>query len=206
VSAPSEYVYPDITRRWDHTPILPPIVKALQTIPAEGSVLDIGCGNGAVLADLQKLGSWKLSGVETSESGVAMARSQGFDVRLLEAGADLTSLFGRHSFDLVISVEVIEHVYEPRTLLAQTREVLRPRGRFVITTPYHGYLKNLLIAVLGKGDSHYNPLWDGGHVKFWSRKTLSTALREAGFEDIQFYGAGRVPYFWKSMILTATAL
>jgi 2-polyprenyl-3-methyl-5-hydroxy-6-metoxy-1,4-benzoquinol methylase len=134
-----------------------------------------------------------------------MSRSLGFDVRLFAPGADLASLFGKQSFDLVISVEVIEHVYEPRTLLAQAREVLRPGGRFVITTPYHGYLKNLLIAGLGKSDAHYNPLWDGGHIKFWSRKTLSAALREAGFEDIRFYGAGRVPYFWKSMILTATA-
>jgi len=204
MSLPTDYEYPDASRRWDHDLVLPPVFEALKSIPATGSVLDIGCGNGAILADIRKRGSWKLCGVETSETGVSVARSQGLEVRLSGPGADLASLFGAHSFDLVISVEVIEHVFDPRGFIAQARSMLCPNGRFVITTPYHGYLKNLLIAGLGKGDSHYNPLWDGGHIKFWSRKTLSALLTEAGFEDIQFFGAGRLPYFWKSMILTAT--
>jgi 2-polyprenyl-6-hydroxyphenyl methylase/3-demethylubiquinone-9 3-methyltransferase len=133
-----------------------------------------------------------------------MARSQGFDVRRLDAGSDLGGLFEQHSFDLIISVEVIEHVYDPRALLHQAHTLLCRNGSLLLTTPYHGYLKNLLIAVLGKSDSHYNPLWDCGHIKFWSRQTISEALREAGFEAIKFYGAGRLAYLWKSMVLTAT--
>jgi hypothetical protein len=78
-----------------------------------------------------------------------------------------------------------------------------PQGRLLLTTPYHGYLKNLLISALGKCDSHYNPLWDCGHIKFWSRRTLSKALEETGFENIQFYGAGRFRWLWKSMVLTS---
>lgn len=65
-------------------------------------------------------------------------------------------------------------------------------------------MKNLLIAVLGKFDSHVNPLWDCGHIKFWSRATLSAALVETGFGQIEFYGAGRFSYLMKSMVLTAT--
>ena len=203
---PLDYSYFHTGPTWDHGIILPPIIQAAQSIPFNGSVLDIGCGNGAMLAEIRQHGSWRLCGVESSVSGVSLARSQGFDVRLADANADLTALFEPHSFDLIISVEVIEHVYDPRRLLRQAHALLRPRGHLVLTTPYHGYLKNLLIAALGKCDSHFNPLWDSGHIKFWSRKTLSMALDETGFQVTQFCGAGRLPFFWKSMVLTARAL
>ncbi len=200
-----EYSYSHTSPTWDHRIVLRPIIQAAQSIPSNGSVLDIGCGNGAMLVEIRQLGSWRLCGVESSQSGVSLARSQGFDVRFADASADLVALFEPHSFDLIISVEVIEHVYDPRGFLLQAHALLRPKGRLVLTTPYHGYLKNLLIAALGKCDCHYNPLWDCGHIKFWSRKTLSAALAETGYESIQFYGAGRFRYLWKSMVLTATA-
>lgn len=74
-----------------------------------------------------------------------------------------------------------------------------------MTTPYHGYLKDLLIALLCNSDSHFNPMWDFGHIKFWSRAMLTAALAETGFHNIQFYGAGRFAYLWKSMVVTPTA-
>jgi 2-polyprenyl-3-methyl-5-hydroxy-6-metoxy-1,4-benzoquinol methylase len=204
-SKPLDYGYTHTHPTWDHSIILPPIVQALRHMPPNGALLDIGCGNGALLAEIRTLGSWNLCGIEMSESAVSLARGQGFDVRLGDATVDPATLFEPHTFDLIISAEVIEHVYDPRALLGQARTLLRPQGRLVLTTPYHGYLKNLFIAMLGKSDSHFNPLWDCGHIKFWSRATLSAALAEATFHKIEFYGAGRFPYLWKSMVLTATA-
>jgi len=198
------YKYTHLQPTWDFSIIMPPILEALRAIPPEGRVLDIGCGNGALLAELRNHGSWALCGTDASESGVELTRSRGFAAQLADASVDLVSLFGQQNFDLIISVEVIEHVYDPRGFLNQARELTRTPGRLVLTTPYHGYWKNLMIALLGKGDAHYNPLLDGGHIKFWSRRTLSAALMEAGFRDIQFYGAGRYPYLWKDMVLTAT--
>ncbi len=81
--------------------------------------------------------------------------------------------------------------------------MLKPGGMIVVTTPYHGYLKNLMLAVFGKMDRHFTVLWDHGHIKFWSRKTLTKALTEIGFQDVEFAGSGRVPYIWKSMVLKA---
>jgi len=202
---PLDYSYTDALPGWDFSIILPPIVQALRSIPPDSAVLDMGCGNGSMLAEIRKLGKWKLCGVDSSESAASMARSQGFDVRLADATVDSAPLFERHSFDLIISAEVIEHVYDPRGFLRHAHTLLRPHGRLLLTTPYHGYLKNLLIAILGKSDSHFNPLWDCGHIKFWSRATLSAALAETGFHRIEFYGAGRCAYLWKSMVLTATA-
>ena len=57
-------------------------------------------------------------------------------------------------FRTVISMEVIEHLYSPRTFAAFVRSILEANGggRFILTTPYHGYLKNLSIALAGKAD------------------------------------------------------
>jgi hypothetical protein len=81
--------------------------------------------------------------------------------------------------------------------------VLKPGGHLILSTPYNGYMKNLAISVLNGWDRHINPLWDGGHIKFWSKATLSTLLQEEGFTVERFLGAGRLPWFWKSMILMA---
>jgi len=72
-----------------------------------------------------------------------------------------------------------------------------------MTTPYHGYLKCLVISGLGKMDKHLNPCWDGGHIKFFSVRTLSELICDNGFENVQFYFAGRVPCLWKNMICVA---
>ena len=72
-----------------------------------------------------------------------------------------------------------------------------------LSTPYHGYLKNLALAVSGKMDSHFTALWDGGHIKFWSMATLATLLRETGFVDLEFRRVGRIPWLAKSMTVTA---
>ncbi len=50
-------------------------------------------------------------------------------------------------------------------------------------------------------DKHLTVLWDGGHMKFWSKKTLRKLLEEQGFQVMRFVGCGRFPYLWKSMIV-----
>lgn len=106
-------------------------------------------------------------------------------------------------FDAVVSTEVIEHLYSPQLLPRFAHQVLKPGGYLVLTTPFHGYLKNLALSILGKWDAHHSPLWEGGHIKFWSRPTLTRLLVGAGFEVVDFLGVGRVPYLWKSMIFVA---
>ncbi|MFH5805521.1 class I SAM-dependent methyltransferase [Alienimonas sp. DA493] len=172
-------------------------------IPWGASVLDAGCGNGAFAGTLAAAGR-DVVGVDLSESGIAAARQAHPGTRFEVASVtdDLVGRLGRR-FDVVTSLEVVEHLYDPRAYAAALFDVLRPGGGVVLTTPYHGYLKNLALAAAGKLDAHFTVLWDGGHIKFWSRRTLTTLLTDAGFEDIQFRGAGRLPYLWKSMILSA---
>ena len=124
----------------------------------------------------------------------------------LPADQNILESLGEEPFDIVVSAEVIEHLYAPRDFARGCFAALKPGGKFLCTTPYHGYLKNILICVLNQFDNHFNPLWDGGHIKFWSLKTLSRLLIEAGFCNIRFRGAGRLPFLWKSMVIAAEKL
>lgn len=167
-------------------------------------ILDVGCGNGFLCGKFLKRGC-KVVGIDLSEQGIAMARTTHPSARfeLLDADARILERLGEDPFDLVVSTEVVEHVYQPSDWAKGCYEALRRGGIFICTTPYHGYFKNLAISLLGKWDVHANPLWDGGHIKLWSKRTLSRLLKDTGFEKLEFRGAGRIPGFWMTMIWKA---
>ncbi|MBU2529958.1 MAG: class I SAM-dependent methyltransferase, partial [Elusimicrobia bacterium] len=116
---------------------------------------------------------------------------------------DLPAQFPQKNYDIVLSSEVIEHLYDSNMYLTNINHWLKKDGHLVITTPYHGYLKNLAIALLNKWDKHHTTDWEGGHIRFFSKRTLSEMLIKNGFSVEKFYGVGRFCFFWKSMIVVA---
>ena len=165
-------------------------------------VFDLGCGNGSIGAALHADG-WDVTGVDPSSEGIRQAKLHHPDLKLATGSAydDLAAQYGR--FPAIYSLEVVEHVYAPRAYASCLFDLLEPGGTAIISTPYHGYFKNLVIAVTGRMDAHFTALWDHGHIKFWSIRTLTELLEEAGFRDIRFLRAGRVPVLAKSMIAIA---
>jgi 2-polyprenyl-6-hydroxyphenyl methylase/3-demethylubiquinone-9 3-methyltransferase len=111
---------------------------------------------------------------------------------------DLALKYGQ--FTVVLSLEVVEHVYAPREYARRVWDLLEPGGMAIISTPYHGYFKNLVMALSGKLDAHFTALWDYGHIKFWSFRTMRTLFEEVGFGEIQFFRVGRIPPLAMSMI------
>ena len=188
-----------------HAYLEQPMLKLLGSNKSQ-YILDLGCGNGAMVRFLLKQG-YIAYGTDASEQGIAIARKrhpEHFAVQDLSIDALPDKLAGI-PFNTIISTEVIEHLYNPRLFIAFCRKILLQYGggNLILSTPYHGYLKNLALAIAGKWDAHANPLWDGGHIKLWSRKTLTQALEEQGFTVTDFLGCGRFPGFWKSMMIKA---
>lgn len=166
-------------------------------------VLDLGCGNGYLSNRLTKLG-YRVVGVDASASGIAVANRAYPGISFVCGTTDAFLSSGEPCFDAVVSVEVIEHCPSVSTFCSELAACVRHGGVAIVTTPYHGYLKNLLIALLNRHDSHFNPLWEGGHLKFFSVSTLAHALRSAGLQLMATRYVGRVPWLAKSMVAFAT--
>lgn len=168
------------------------------------SILDIGCGNGWLTNLLIEKG-FNAFGIDASISGITIAKQKNPDNFFLQdlTKDDLPDEIKDLHFDTIISTEVIEHLYSPSRYLDFCRSILQKsgKGEIILSTPYNGYLKNLAIALLGEFDRHITVLWEGGHIKFWSKKTLTKALNQYQFRITKFIGCGRLPYLWKSMII-----
>jgi 2-polyprenyl-3-methyl-5-hydroxy-6-metoxy-1,4-benzoquinol methylase len=199
------YRYADAELNVNHAYILPGLrrILASQTPTLHGSrIFDLGCGNGAVAAELTRWG-FEVVGVDESREGIEKANSHYPQIQLFKGSTydDLAGLYGR--FPLVISLEVVEHLFYPKTFASTLYELVTPGGIAIVSTPYHGYLKNIALAVSGKMDAHFTALWDCGHIKFWSKTTLRALLAQAGFSKIDFFRVGRIPPLAKAMIAVA---
>jgi 2-polyprenyl-3-methyl-5-hydroxy-6-metoxy-1,4-benzoquinol methylase len=199
-----QYSYQNSYSGHHHEYLITPLLGMLSEISSSDTqkprILDIGCGNGSLTNIIARQG-YQITGMEQSESGIKLASENFPDCHFIQGSIyDRPDRELENAFDLVISTEVIEHLYYPRELVKYARKCLKPNGRLIVTTPYHGYWKNLILAASGKMDSHLTTLWDGGHIKFFSVSTLTTLLQSEEFIDLQFSFAGRLPYFWKSML------
>ncbi|MBW4681814.1 MAG: class I SAM-dependent methyltransferase [Microcoleus vaginatus WJT46-NPBG5] len=199
-----EYAYRDSKPRYHHPYLMTPLLEILSANSPVGAaqtrVLDLGCGNGS-LTHLVAQHGYEVVGLDSSEQGIAIARESFPDCKFIEADIyDLPDADLVNSFDIVMAVEVIEHLFYPKELVRYAQKCLKPNGCLILSTPYHGYLKNLLLAASGKMDEHFTVLWDMGHVKFFSVPTLTALLQAEGYRDISFKFAGRLPYLWKSML------
>jgi 2-polyprenyl-3-methyl-5-hydroxy-6-metoxy-1,4-benzoquinol methylase len=90
---------------------------------------------------------YTVTAVDTSIDGIKLANSRFPGIAFHNASAydDLSGKFGK--FKAVISLEVVEHIFEPRKYAATVYELLEPGGVAIISTPYHSYLKNLALVL-----------------------------------------------------------
>jgi len=143
---------------------------------AQGSarhLLDVGCGSGTLLGLLKQRG-FQVRGFDSSAEAAAIAKSEnGVDVvvgsRLQDAG------FVDGSFDLVTLFHVMEHVTDPRRLLAEVRRLLRPEGRLVLQVPNIESWQFRLFGVRWYG------LDVPRHVINYSNQAIQRLLGESGF-------------------------
>jgi len=206
---PTAYAYAgfDVSPDPSHRPLyLAPVLKYLKGLPDGAAVLDAGCGGGDFSIGLNEAG-FTVFGLDMSPTGIAHAASLGIgEFRVASVYEPLGAPFGRETFDAIVNVEVIEHLYSPYTFAQRAFEALVPGGTLVVTTPYWGYFKNLALALTNRTDKALSVLWEGGHIKHFSRATLTRLMHDTGFEEVGFTGRSEglralVPGVWSGMAM-----
>jgi SAM-dependent methyltransferase len=138
-----------------------------------GSVLDIGCGQGLFLKQFADRG-WRAVGIEVSSSAAFHARELlGLDVLV---GEQATKELESDSFDIIGLWHVLEHVVQPRALLREVRRVLKNDGKLLLSVPNFGSLE----ARVGK--KNWFHLDVPRHVSHFTEDSLQTTLDATGWE------------------------
>lgn len=141
-------------------------------VPQARNVLEVGCGHGFLLDEARAFFT-RLTGTEmAAEAGAKARETSGADVHIGSADSLPPEM---KDFDIIIMINVIEHVYEPVRLLVSLRERLAAGGVMVIATPDIGSF--WYKTMKKRWPSFKIP----EHVAFYDKRTLSELLRRAGF-------------------------
>lgn len=140
-----------------------------------GRLLEIGCGNGGRLLGLQQLG-WDIEGHDVDSKAVEYCRTLGLRV---QSGSLEDCGFREQSYDVILMSHVIEHLHDPLGVLKRCRELLKPGGKVIISTPN---IRSLGRQIYRK---HWLPLDPPRHITIFSSKTLRNVLNAAGFGAVR---------------------
>ena len=106
-------------------------------LPAQSRILDAGCGSGRNMELLARFGA--PTGVEPAEQSAEVARARGVG-RVVQGSLDARLAFESASFDLVVCLDVLEHIADDRAALRELRRVSAADGRLLVTVPAHDWL------------------------------------------------------------------
>jgi 2-polyprenyl-3-methyl-5-hydroxy-6-metoxy-1,4-benzoquinol methylase len=161
--------------------------KMLAGLKSGKSLLDAGCGVGDFLAVAQHHG-WQVEGVEISARAAQAANHRvGERVKV----GEVVHLEFPHTYDLITSYHVIEHLLDPVLTLSRFHDLLKPGGVLFLETPN---IDSLGARIRGKNWSHIIP---PEHIVYFGLNSLAYSLRQAGFEEVYVFSS--VPYTIKSL-------
>jgi 2-polyprenyl-6-hydroxyphenyl methylase/3-demethylubiquinone-9 3-methyltransferase len=160
--------------------------------PLEGkSALDVGCGAGLLTEPLARMGA-KVTGVDAADELIAAAqehaRRQGLEIDYRAVGVEATD----GHYDLITSLEVIEHVADPQAFVGALARRLAPGGLLILSTPAATGWSKLLTITLAEG---FGRIPRGTHdfAKFVSPDRMKALLANAGLECVDFEGIAWTP-------------
>lgn len=151
-------------------------------------VLDYGCGDAVMVRFFNERG-YEAEGVDISEVAINKNKRNFPDFRFNLITPDTRTPYQDNSFDVIFCSEVIEHLYDVHFTFNEFNRLLRPGGLLLLTTPYHGLLKNLAIA-LRSFDSHYRIDWQ--HIRFFTKASLKTVCLAHQFNPVKWWRVGRI--------------
>lgn len=171
----------------------------LPHLPTGARLLDVGCGDGYATRRLCDHCP-HIVGMDVSLNALRAARHDQPTGRWLCASLEAELPFADASFDVLHCCEVIEHLLDVPAALKAMHRILRPGGLLFLSTPYHGRVKNLALALFGF-ERHFDPT--GTHIRFFTRGSLQRLLQGVGFEVERITGLGRSWPVWMDMVVWA---
>ncbi len=161
-------------------------------------VLDAGCGSGTTTSGLTELG-YEAVGVELSREAARVARHR-CSAPIVQGGLEGNIPFASGSFDAVYCTDVLEHLLDAQGSTQEFARLLKPGGRVFASVPFHGFVKNLLVAALAF-DRHFDPR--GPHIRFFSVTTFRRLFEDVGLRVLEVRKVGRFWPIYQNMVLVA---
>ncbi|MGK6354426.1 bifunctional 2-polyprenyl-6-hydroxyphenol methylase/3-demethylubiquinol 3-O-methyltransferase UbiG [Sphingomonas sp. DT-207] len=156
------------------------------------TALDVGCGAGLLTEPLARLGA-RATGIDAAPENIgaatAHAAAMGLDIEYIAGGIE--NLAGRQ-FDLVVSMEVIEHVANPPSFVAGLAGALAPGGLMILSTPNRTALSRLAMITIGEGTGAI-PRGTHDWQAFLTPDELTELLQGAGLQVSDLRGLGFSP-------------
>jgi 2-polyprenyl-6-hydroxyphenyl methylase / 3-demethylubiquinone-9 3-methyltransferase len=156
------------------------------------AVLDLGCGGGFMAEELARRGA-KVTGIDPSEPAIAAARAHAETQSLVidyQVGMGERLPMQDGVLDIVVIVDVLEHVADPAAVLAEIRRVLKPGGLVLFDTINRTKLASFIFVTLGEDLLRIGPRGTHDPAKFITPEELDAMLRQQGFTPGEMAGLG----------------
>jgi 2-polyprenyl-3-methyl-5-hydroxy-6-metoxy-1,4-benzoquinol methylase len=165
--------------RSEIAPLLPTVAER---------VLDVGCGAGATLQWLKETGrcQWA-AGIEMMEGAAALARRRADEVMVGDANLLVESAFAPQSFDVVLCLDVLEHLADPWTFVTKVRRLLKPRGLLIASLPNVRHLRVVLpLLLVGRWRYETSGILDRTHLRFFTRDSALELMSADRLQVVQW--------------------
>jgi len=209
----SGQINPLQNRDWFHRYFLDFIINPMENPRQEMAVrllkpgkklLDVGCWDGRLLADIDQSGLFQeLYGVDISPEAVEKVKSKGFNADVVDLNNE-TLPFPDEFFDAVTILAVLEHVFDPYMVVQEIHRILRSDGTLIIDVPNVASFSNRVRILFGHLPvTSRDPGWDGGHLHYYTKRSLDQFLTSQGFKIIARKATGGHPTirnWWLSLL------
>lgn len=157
------------------------VIRAAALIEPGKRLLDLGSGEGSFLMKVRQSFE-EVYGVDISERAVELSQKQGIHTKKANLNNDPIP-FPDNYFDVVVALDVIEHVFDPIRFLQEIHRVLADGGYAIISTPNIRKIQRIASLIMGHFPrTSYDPVgFDGGHLHYFTSKDLTQLVEQNGF-------------------------